>query len=52
MFHSEGSEALTLLPRKAVSAPSLEVLRLDEALGSPSWWGATRLQKGWGQEEL
>jgi len=36
---------LAQLPREAVDAPSLEVLkaRLDGALGSLSWWGAACL---------
>lgn len=36
------------LPREAVHAPSLEVLkpRLDGALGSLSWWVATVSAKG------
>jgi len=36
----EGGEALAQLPREAVGAPSLQVLkaRLDGALGSLSWW--------------
>jgi len=34
--------ALALLPREAVGAPSLEILkaRLDGALGSLRWWEA------------
>ena len=39
-FYLEGDEALAQLPREAVDAPSLEVLRarLDGALGSLSCW--------------
>ena len=38
------------LPRKAVDAPSLEVLkaRLNVALGSLSWWEVSlRMEGGW-----
>ena len=39
IFHRQGGEVLALLPRKAVDAPSLEVLkaRLGGVLGSLSW---------------
>jgi len=38
----EGSEALAQMPRAAVDAPSLEILkaRLDGALNNPIWWVA------------
>jgi len=38
------------LPREAVDAPSLEVLKakLDGALGSQSWWAAALLTAGFG----
>jgi len=42
--------ALAQLPREAVGAPSLEVLkaRLDGALGSLSWWvAALPMERGW-----
>jgi len=35
IFHSQGGEVLSLLPREAVGAPFLEVSRaMDEVLGS------------------
>jgi len=39
-------EALALLPREAVDASSLQVLkaRLDGALGSLSWWATSPCQ--------
>ena len=42
--------ALAELPKEAMGAPSLEVLKatLDGALGSLSWWGATLpMAGGW-----
>lgn len=41
-------EALALLPRKAVDAPALEMLKavLEGALGSLSGWGATSPCRG------
>jgi len=46
---------LALLPREALGAPSLEVLkaRLDGALGSLSWWVAIGLwQWDWNEKIL
>ena len=45
---SEDGEALALLPREAVGAPSLETLkaRLDGALGSLRWRGAISPRQG------
>ena len=49
--HGEmGDEVLTLLPREAVGAPSLEVFRagLDGALGSLSYCGGSPTHgQGW-----
>ena len=40
-FFTESDEAMALLPREAVDAPSLEALktRLNVVLGSLIWWG-------------
>jgi len=50
---TQGGEALALLPREAVGAPSLEVLkaRLDGILGSLSWWVAA-LPVAWGWDRM
>ena len=53
ILYSENGEAVALLPREAVGASSLEVLkaRLDGALGSLRWWGVISTWKwlgiGW-----
>ena len=47
--HLSGSEALAQLPREAVGAPSLEVLkaRLDGALDILSCWGQPAHGREW-----
>jgi len=50
IFHMEGGEALAQLPREAVGAPSMKVLKagLDGALGSQIWWVAVLPMAGGG----
>ena len=47
--YSEGSEALAQLPKEAVDAPSLEMLKagLDGVLGSLICWGQPAHGRGW-----
>jgi len=47
--HMNIFEALALLPREAVDAPSLEIhkARLDGALGSLIWWGQSVHGRDW-----
>jgi len=47
-FFTQSGAALAQLPREAVGAPSLELLkgRLDGALSSLSWWGAALSMAG------